>query len=194
MQVDNDDTTNRPTEATTQPGGKSSSRPKGKTVSKPPATLARDSGKSLLPISRVQKILKADKELPMVAKEATFLISLAAEEFVKRLSEASHHVASREKRVTVQQRDIASVARRADEFLFLEEIIPWPDATDAPARKKPQGTKTAEPPAEGNRTMLDFMKKKAGPEGHGQGADVVVNEDGTMAIVGGDDDDLSDEE
>ena len=75
----------------------------------------------------------------MVAKEAALLISLATEEFIKRISEASYHIAHREKRVTVQQRDIgtmscpsevafdssshnhkASVTRRADEFLFLE--------------------------------------------------------------------------
>ena len=47
----------------------------------------------------------------MVAKEAAFLISLATEEFIKRLSEASHHIAHREKRVTVQQRDIGAIIR-----------------------------------------------------------------------------------
>ncbi|KAI0051139.1 hypothetical protein FA95DRAFT_1479526, partial [Auriscalpium vulgare] len=82
--------------------------------------LTREGGKSLLPFSRVQKIMKADKELPTVAKEATFLISLATEEFIKRITEASQRVAIRDKRVTVQQKDIASVVRKADEFLFLE--------------------------------------------------------------------------
>ena len=98
---------------------------KGKAAAKPTVALVRDSGKSLLPISRVQKIMKADKvhgyhalhpltnstsfqELPIVAKEATFLISLATEEFIKRFSEASYHIAHREKRVTVQQRDIGT--------------------------------------------------------------------------------------
>jgi Histone-like transcription factor (CBF/NF-Y) and archaeal histone len=46
----------------------------------------------------------------MVAKEAAFLISLATEEFIKRLSEASYHIAHREKRVTVQQRDIGAMS------------------------------------------------------------------------------------
>jgi histone H3/H4 len=44
----------------------------------------------------------------MVAKEATFLISLATEEFIKRLSLASQQVAAREKRAVVQQRDISA--------------------------------------------------------------------------------------
>jgi hypothetical protein len=78
------------------------------------------------------------QELPTIAKEATFLISLAAEEFIKRLSEAAQRVAERERRTTIQSRDLsmyqidmwyfefsqsyiqAAVVRKADEFVFLE--------------------------------------------------------------------------
>lgn len=137
-------------------------QPKGKTTAKHTVALVRESGKSLLPISRVQKIMKADKELPMVAKEATFLISLATEEFIKRFSEASHRIAHREKRITVQQRDVASVARRTDEFLFLEEIMSLPDdAPDVPARRKPQASKksTATSTSE-NRSISDFVTSR----------------------------------
>ena len=42
----------------------------------------------------------------MVAKEATFLIALATEEFIKRLSLESHQLAARERRTVVQERDI----------------------------------------------------------------------------------------
>lgn len=73
----------------------------------------------------------------MVAKDATFLISLATEEFIKRLSQACQRLAEREKRTTVQQKDVgkvflfcvtcfssqhlvANIVRRVDEFLFLE--------------------------------------------------------------------------
>ncbi|KAH6912896.1 histone-fold-containing protein [Coprinopsis sp. MPI-PUGE-AT-0042] len=88
-------------------------------------TLDREPGKSLLPHARVQKIIKADKDIPIVAKEATFLISLATEEFIRRISEASAKAAKRENRSTVQGRDLASVVRRVDEFLFLEDIMPF---------------------------------------------------------------------
>ncbi|KAF8967078.1 histone-fold-containing protein [Flammula alnicola] len=87
---------------------------------KEPVEFVREPGKSFLPFSRVQKIIKADKEMPIVAKEATFLISLATEEFIKRLCEAAQQVAYKEKRSTVQHKDIAMVVRKADEFLFLE--------------------------------------------------------------------------
>ncbi|KAG8811037.1 hypothetical protein FRC18_003701 [Serendipita sp. 400] len=39
--------------------------------------LERESGRSLLPVARVQKILKADKELDGIAKEAVFVLSMA---------------------------------------------------------------------------------------------------------------------
>ncbi|KAF8574328.1 histone-fold-containing protein, partial [Ramaria rubella] len=87
---------------------------------KVPPNADRPPGKSLLPISRVQKIIKADKELPSCNKEAVFLVSVATEEFVKRLVQAGQQQASREKRTTVQRKDIVTAVRRADEFIFLE--------------------------------------------------------------------------
>lgn len=45
----------------------------------------------------------------MVAKDATFLISLATEEFIKKLSQACQRLAEREKRSTVQQKDVGKV-------------------------------------------------------------------------------------
>ncbi|KAF5382722.1 hypothetical protein D9615_002833 [Tricholomella constricta] len=93
---------------------------KARRVRKEPVALVREAGKSLLPFSRVQKIIKADKDIPIIAKDATFLISLATEEFIKRLSEAGKRIAERERRTTVQHKDIATVVRKVDEFLFLE--------------------------------------------------------------------------
>ncbi|KAI9512432.1 histone-fold-containing protein [Russula earlei] len=182
---------------TSLPEDNSSNRPKGKSAARPTVRLVRESGKSLLPISRVQKIMKADKELPLVAKEAAFLISLATEEFIKRLSEASHHIAHREKRVTVQQRDVASVTRRTDEFLFLDEIIPWPDTSEAPPRRKLQGpVRSMGTSTDGNQSMSDFVTSKAGSEHKSPGVDVVMNEDGTMEVAArtGDDGDEDEEE
>jgi histone H3/H4 len=47
----------------------------------------------------------------MVTKEATYVVALATEEFIKRLSEASQKVAGRDKRLTVQQRDVGAYAQ-----------------------------------------------------------------------------------
>ncbi|KAL1707523.1 hypothetical protein EV121DRAFT_288399 [Schizophyllum commune] len=149
---------------------------KGKKKRKAPAPEAeREPGKTLLPFTRVQKIIKADKEIQMIARDATFLISLAAEEFIRRFVQAGQRVAEREKRATVQHRDLATVVRKADEFIFLEEIIPWTSPDPAPKRGKKQKedeeakkNAAAAPP-----TILDTFvgarpaKRAAGREGEG---------------------------
>jgi len=42
----------------------------------------------------------------MVSKEAVFLISVATEKFIERLTQASQRVAERQSRATIQERDI----------------------------------------------------------------------------------------
>jgi len=49
------------------------------------------------------------KELPVIAKEATFLISFATEEFIKHFCQAAHHVAQKDKRLIVHHRDIGEI-------------------------------------------------------------------------------------
>ncbi|KAF8908995.1 histone-fold-containing protein [Gymnopilus junonius] len=144
------------------------------------AEVEREPGKTLLPFARVQKIIKADKDIPIVAREATFLIAVATEEFIKRLTEAGQQVAHREKRATVQHRDIATVVRRADEFLFLEDIMPWTSADPPAKRQKPVGKA---PGGKGNdaaqTSLLDqFMVNRKDTEEDRE--DIVMNEDGTM--------------
>ncbi|KAI0947463.1 hypothetical protein AcW1_007686 [Taiwanofungus camphoratus] len=114
---------------------------------KAPIVLNREPGRSLLPYSRVQKILKADKELPLMQREATHAISLATEKFIERISLAIHRAAQRDGRATMQYRDVASLVRRADEFLFLDEIIPL-QAPEPPAQRKPKALQEEEKEAE----------------------------------------------
>lgn len=58
----------------------------------------------------------------MVSREAVLLISLAMEEFVKRVSEASHRLAQREKRLTVQRKDIGAWCQST---LIISSHIRW---------------------------------------------------------------------
>jgi hypothetical protein len=68
----------------------------------------------------------------------------------------------------------------------LREIIPWPDTSDAPPRRKlPEPSKSAGTSTGGNRSMVDFVTLKAGSDPKGQGVDVVMKEDGTMEVAGG---------
>ncbi|KAF9219240.1 histone-fold-containing protein [Gyrodon lividus] len=150
-----------------------------------PVPREREPGKSILPFSRVQKIIKADKDLPIVAKDATFLISLATEEFIKRLSEACQKIAEREKRTTVQQKDIASIVRRVDEFLFLEEIIGLQEETGKRKRKAAKEDEPAQDGQESQPTFLDrFMQgpKTSEAEETEEVEGVIMNEDGAMYV------------
>ena len=42
----------------------------------------------------------------MVSKEAVFLISVATEKFIERLTQASQRAAERQSRISIQERDI----------------------------------------------------------------------------------------
>ncbi|KAK7686607.1 hypothetical protein QCA50_010207 [Cerrena zonata] len=142
----------------------------------------RDPGKSLLPFSRVQKILKADKELPIVAKEAAFLISLATEEFIKQLAEEICISAQRESRVTVQYRDVASIVRKSDKFMFLDEIVPWQNP-DVPAKRKAAAHKDKAGSSRPTTLLDNFVQKNVDDDDEAPeelDEDVVMNEDGTM--------------
>ncbi|KAI9058457.1 histone-fold-containing protein [Trametes sanguinea] len=161
---------------------------------KAPDTLVREPGKSVLPYSRVQKILKADKELVMVQREATFLISRATEEFIGRLAEAAQKLAERERRTTVQAKDIVATVRRAEEFAFLEELFPWSELDQA-TRRKPKALQEKDKEKSGQQagaTMLDhFVSKSAQQDsqdaeddaGEPSKMNFVLNEDGTMSMV-----------
>jgi len=151
-----------------------SSKPKVKPKVKPKIT-QRVAGESLLPTSRVQKIIKADKEMAGVAKEALHLISVATEEFIKRLSQAAHQQATREKRTTVQYRDMATAVLRNDELTFLEEIIP--QTISAPAALLKRRIKEKEPVGEydTSQTLEAAFERK----GKGKGRPSVTN--GTAA-------------
>ena len=94
------------------------------------ASLEREGRKLILPFSRVQRALKADRvrilfeanfglvrdrcqllifilqDLPIIAKEAVFLISLATEEFIKWFTQAMQRHAEKERREAVQPRDV----------------------------------------------------------------------------------------
>ncbi|KAF9534512.1 hypothetical protein CPB83DRAFT_756459 [Crepidotus variabilis] len=159
--------------------------PKAKPKAKKSAEeVVRVPGRSLLPFATVQRIIKADVEIPIVAREATFLISVATEEFIMRLCEAGLDVAEKENRTTVRYEDIATVVRRADEFLFMEEILPWTSLDPLPKRAKLKATTDALIKPVKKATVLDrFMGSKQG-DTEDAGDDVAMNEDGTMYAAG----------
>jgi len=96
-----------------------------------------DCGQTTFPINRVLSIIKADRDINMVQKEALFLIAKATEHFISKLTQASYVECSRWNRRTIQYRDMAKAIQGSEEFFFLEEVIPLPvTLKDAISRRK----------------------------------------------------------
>ncbi|KAH9950537.1 hypothetical protein B0H21DRAFT_497045 [Amylocystis lapponica] len=83
-------------------------------------------GHTLIPATRIESIMHADGSGGHMSKEALYMLSIATEEFIKRLAEAGHEEASVENRSTVDYRDIAAVNQQFPEFSFLRDTIPTP--------------------------------------------------------------------
>ncbi|KAF9220944.1 hypothetical protein BS17DRAFT_292248 [Gyrodon lividus] len=87
-------------------------------------------GTPLLPISRVENIVQADGITSNISmsKEAAFVLSIATEEFIKRMAQAGHRQASATRRNIVNYIDMASSTQQYQEFMFLQDTIPEPIA------------------------------------------------------------------
>ncbi|KXN88145.1 Putative transcription factor C16C4.22 [Leucoagaricus sp. SymC.cos] len=180
-----------------QPEGEEAVPEKKKRKKKAPGTQEREPGKSLFPFSRVQKIIKADREIPLVTKDAVFLIALATEAFIEGLAAAAQRVAEKERRTTVRHQDIATVVRKADEFMFLEDIVPWltwesetkrtkarSDANGDKPDKSSKSTKDEKAVKHSGPTLDKFVISNKEPSRTEDEMDIVMNDDGTMTAVG----------
>ncbi|CAL1713252.1 unnamed protein product [Somion occarium] len=93
---------------------------------RPKVAVERVPGRSVIPLAKVEGILEADGEGEFLSKEAIYLLTVATEEFVKRLAQAGQRQASSSKRLQVNYRDLASTTHQHPEFKFLEDTIPEP--------------------------------------------------------------------
>ncbi|SCV69819.1 BQ2448_1213 [Microbotryum intermedium] len=81
-------------------------------------------GTTMLPISKVHKIIKADKDVRLCSKEAIFLISKTTEYMLGKVTQQSYAQARSQKRAkTVKYQDLATVAQRP-EFFYLADVVP----------------------------------------------------------------------
>ncbi|KAJ7459852.1 hypothetical protein FB451DRAFT_1182145 [Mycena latifolia] len=90
--------------------------------------MERIPGESLLPSLRLESIIQAEGVMGSLAlsKEGLFMLSVATEEFIKRLAQGGHRQASVERRTSVNYRDMAATTQQYQEFMFLQETIPSP--------------------------------------------------------------------
>ncbi|KAG0297127.1 hypothetical protein BGZ96_007678 [Linnemannia gamsii] len=81
-------------------------------------------GTTQLPVARVKRIIKEDKDVQMVSNDAVFLISLATELFLESFTTKAFNLAKIEKRKTVSYKDLATAVTQHDSLEFLQDVIP----------------------------------------------------------------------
>ncbi|KIK69529.1 hypothetical protein GYMLUDRAFT_151179 [Collybiopsis luxurians FD-317 M1] len=93
-----------------------------------PRRYRRTPGTTCLPATKIENILQADGVTGSLSlsKEGLYVLSVATEEFIKRLVQGGHRQASAARRNAMNYRDMADTTRQYQEFMFLKEIIPYP--------------------------------------------------------------------
>ncbi|GAA5994794.1 hypothetical protein JCM5350_001877 [Sporobolomyces pararoseus] len=87
---------------------------------------ATERGTSVLPVSRVNRIIKADQDVNLCSKEAIFLIAKATERMVAQMTAQAHANARLQKRnKLVKYSDLAATASQPQWF-YLGEVVPNP--------------------------------------------------------------------
>ncbi|KAI5449588.1 hypothetical protein NCC49_004518 [Naganishia albida] len=115
---------------------------KKKAPRKPRAPAAKPAdrvpGTTSLPVARVKRILGADEDLQNIGKEALFLLSIATEQFLKRMADSAYLKARMDGRTTITMRDLSSAVKQNPEMEFLSDIVPAavPLTTALASRKK----------------------------------------------------------
>ena len=78
----------------------------------------------LLPLARVKKIIKSDPDVNMVGGDSCLMIAKSTEFFLAHLVELSYIHAQKEKRKTLQYKDVANAVNANDNLFFLTDVIP----------------------------------------------------------------------
>ncbi|KAF5741160.1 putative DNA binding protein [Tripterygium wilfordii] len=123
---------------------------------------AMDTTRSAFPTVRVKKIMKLDKDINKVNKQALLLISRSTEQFLRFLTEKSAEAAKEKKRKTIKLEQVRiAVKRHRPTSDFLLDSLPAPtQPSDRPATDKTHTRSTAEkraPP--GTRRIDHFFSK-----------------------------------
>ncbi|KII86866.1 hypothetical protein PLICRDRAFT_43541 [Plicaturopsis crispa FD-325 SS-3] len=100
-------------------------------------------GTTLLPAVRVENIMQADGVTGSLSmsKEAQFLLSVATEEFIKRMAQAGQQHSGMERRAQVNYRDMALATQQYQEFMFLQETVPEPIPISEALRRREEKEK-----------------------------------------------------
>ncbi|TRM60665.1 hypothetical protein BD626DRAFT_603892 [Schizophyllum amplum] len=142
-------------------------------------------GTTLFPVDAVERITQSyvrdvgATDTVGMSREASYVLSIATEEFVKRLALGSHNEALGERRNVVTYLDVAAMTQQYQEMFFLQETIPQPMALADALRAADDHEKhlivddpaiAPEPSADVPATYISsgYNHKSRGPGAHGQ--------------------------
>ncbi|KAG2211649.1 histone-fold-containing protein [Mucor mucedo] len=104
-------------------------------------------GTTILPLARIKRVIKEDKDVSLINAEATFCIAYATELFMEYLVTEAFTKAKKEKRKTVYYRDLAGTVKEIEQFEFLEDVIPTTMTLKAAIEKRKETLHEEETPA-----------------------------------------------
>ncbi|ORZ03430.1 histone-fold-containing protein [Syncephalastrum racemosum] len=113
----------------------------------------RTPGTTILPIARVKRVIKDDKDVNLINNEATFCVTAATELFMEYLVSEGLNRARKDKRKTIFYKDLASAVSSIEQFEFLEDVIPHTmTLKSALERRKEALNEEDTPPAKKQKT------------------------------------------
>ncbi|KAL6719208.1 hypothetical protein ACLMJK_003445 [Lecanora helva] len=117
-------------------------------------------GQASLPLARVKKILSIDEDTKAVSNNASFVITVATEMFIRYLAEQALNVVKAEKkpRRNIQYKDLATAVARIDNLQFLEDIIPQTTTYREYKAKRASKVVKAPQPLQNGQTTLDAAR------------------------------------
>ncbi|KAI5809335.1 hypothetical protein BZA77DRAFT_328835 [Pyronema omphalodes] len=142
-------------------------------------------GTSILPRSRIMKIIKTDEDIYQCNKQATHLVQVATEMFIQYLSEQGVRslAAERKQRKTVQYKDFANAVARIDNLEFLSDVIPQQLAAQKQTTEKEtkagKSKKKDSATIGGQKTLSSMLKPKAVAEEKEKERDPASDDDDT---------------
>ncbi|KAJ1917215.1 hypothetical protein IWQ60_007849 [Tieghemiomyces parasiticus] len=86
--------------------------------------LTAQSGGCELPLARVRKVIKEDRDIHMCQADAVYAIALAAQKFIEDLAESAAQASQEQKRKTVAYKDLVNVVSDNMRLDFVADIIP----------------------------------------------------------------------
>ena len=115
-----------------------------------------------LPLGRVKKLMKLDRDINKMNAEALFLVSCSTELFLRFFAEQSAEIAIQKKRRTVKLEHLRIAAKKHRPTRdFLLDSLPEPcQQSDRPDRIRPEPAAEKPLPA-GTRRIDDFFRKPA---------------------------------